>query len=321
MDNSSNVHVVWYDETNGEWGTDEEIMYANYTAAGWSNTTVISDVYGWNDGWSNYPSVAVDSSGTVHVVWTDASVGEWGGGLADYEIFYVNYTAGVWSNATCISDLYGWNDDFSEKPSVAVDSSGNIHVVWFDSTDGEWGTDLEIMYANMYKRPSANHPGDITTTILFSPAIYWQLYDETGGGQYRVWANDSNDNYMLLVNWTPWTNGTYIIVDIAMVGLGTFNYTIEYYNSYHQFGISDTVIVTITDVIPTPTKDEPIIIAPQGGGDISSFLLSPLGLGIVAGFGAILLILVTVIIKINKTVQELNKKISKTPTSKKAIEK
>ncbi len=319
VDNNSNLHLVWYDSTDGEWGTDDEIMYANYTVAGWSNATAISDLYGWNNGASEQPSIVVDGSDNLHVVWVDDTDGEWG---TDKEIMYTNYTAAGWSNATAISDLFGWNDDLSYSPSVATDGIGNVHVVWSDGTDGEWGNDQEIMYAILTEKPTSNHPEDITTTILGSPAIYWNLYDETGPGQYRVWVNDSNDNYYILQNWTAWVNNSLILIPINFTVLGTFNYTIEYYDFYHYFGISDSVIVTITDVIPTPTPtpEEPIIIAPQGGGDISSFLLSPLGLGIIAGVGAILLILVAVVINKNKTIKELNKT-SKTPPSKKSIEK
>ncbi|NVM01294.1 MAG: hypothetical protein HWN67_03095 [Candidatus Helarchaeota archaeon] len=308
------MHVVWQDFTVGAWGIDDEIMYANYTAAaGWSNATVISDIYGWNNGGSRYPSVAADDTGNVHVVWHDDTDGEWG---TDWEIMYANLTAMGWSNATVISDIYGWNDGISEEPSIAADGSGNVHVVWHDGTDGEWGTDFEIMYGIITEKPTSNQPADIITTIS-NWAISWQLYDESGKGQYRVWVNDTNDNYYIWQDWTPWINNAPILIPINSSVSGRFNYTIEYYDLYHQFGISDTVIVTLID---EPTPERPIIIAPQGGGDISSFLLSPLGLGIIAGFGAILLILVAVIININKTVKEL-KKISKTPTSKKAIEK
>ncbi|KKM60833.1 hypothetical protein LCGC14_1537830 [marine sediment metagenome] len=73
VDSSDTVHVVWWDRTDGPWGTDTEIMYASYNiATGWSNATVISDGFGgeyWNDGDSNIPAIAVDSSNTVHVVW------------------------------------------------------------------------------------------------------------------------------------------------------------------------------------------------------------------------------------------------------------
>ena len=150
--------------------------------------------------------------------------------------------------------------------------------------------------------------------------INWLLFDDFGGGLYRVWLNGS-----IWVDWTNWSNNTYLIVIINRASIGTSNYTIEYYDDQNQFGISDTVIVTITADTPIPEQPEsPInVIAPQGGGDISSFLLSPLGLGIVAGFGALLLIIVALVLKNNRTIKEIKelKKISKTPTSKKSIEK
>jgi hypothetical protein len=231
---------------------------------------------------------------------------------------YANYTTAGWSNATVISDdATGWNNAQSSGSFIAVDGSGNVHVAWQDMTDGAWGTDTEIMYVILTERPTSNHPDDFTTINSSSAAIYWKLYDESGGGQYRVWVNDINDTYYIWQNWTTWINNSLILIPINFTVLGTFNYTIEYYDFYHQFGISDSVIVTITD--QTPTKDEPIIIAPQGG-DISSFLLSPLGLGIIAGIGGVFLILVAIIINNYKTIKEL-KKTSKPPTSKKAIEK
>ncbi|KKM91433.1 hypothetical protein LCGC14_1228580 [marine sediment metagenome] len=153
VDSSNTVHVVWYDYTDGPWGTDTEIMYAKLTIAkGWSNATVISDGYSgvyWNDENSHSPAVAVDNNNTIHVVWSDYTAGPWG---MDWEIMYANYTiAAGWSNVTVISDGFGgvyWNDGISYIPAVAVDSSNTVHVVWYDSPDGPLGTDTEIMYAN-----------------------------------------------------------------------------------------------------------------------------------------------------------------------------
>ncbi len=217
-DKNGDLHVVWEDWTDGEWGSDIEIMYANYTAAGWSNTTVISDIYGWNDGASHYPSIAVDDSGNLHVVWQDFTIGEWG---TDAEIFYMNYTAAGWSNATAISDIYGWNDDISEIPRIAVDNSGNLHIVWQDATDGEWGTDAEIMYANYTTSGWSNasvisdlygwnddssYSPDIDIDKNGNLHIVW--YDETDG----EWGTDVEIFYVNFTT-TGWSNAT-IISDI-----------------------------------------------------------------------------------------------------------
>ena len=153
VDSSDKVHVVWQDTTDGVWGTDTEIMHAIYTdSSGWSNVTVISDGYDgtyWNNGGSYDPAIAIDSSDKVHVVWEDNTYGVWG---IDYEIMYATYTDSTgWSNITIISDglndIY-WNDDSSYNPSIAIDSSDKVHVVWADNTNGAWGTDYEIMYAS-----------------------------------------------------------------------------------------------------------------------------------------------------------------------------
>jgi hypothetical protein len=162
IDANGTLHVVWADTTPGYWGgtfNDQEIMYANYSAStGWSNATVISDGYGgffWNDDTSNNPTIAVGNDGVVHVVWQDSTAGVWGGGTGDTEIMYANYTPGIgWSNATVISDRAEydwWNNGNSIYPDIAVDGSGNVHVVWEDWTNGPWKTqtsDYEIMYTN-----------------------------------------------------------------------------------------------------------------------------------------------------------------------------
>jgi len=175
VDSSNAVHVVWYDDTHGVWGIDTEIMYATYTTTtGWSNATVISDGYGgsyWNDGGSYYPAIAIDSSNAIHIVWQDYTDGVWG---TDLEIMYATYiTTTGWSNATVISDGYGgsyWNDGSSYHPVIAVDSSNSVHVVWEDLTVGAWGTDREIMYANL---TTINGWSNITVISDGYSGVYW----------------------------------------------------------------------------------------------------------------------------------------------------
>ncbi len=175
IDNSNAVHVAWHDYTDGAWGTDTEIMYAYFTSdLGWSLPRIISDGFNstyWNDGSSNDPAIAIDSGDEVHVVWEDTTDGVWG---SDYEIMYATYNLATgWSNATVISDGYNgtyWNDDTSYNPVIAVDSNNAVHVAWYDYTDGVWGTDYEIMYANF-----TNINGWSNITILSDGynGVYW----------------------------------------------------------------------------------------------------------------------------------------------------
>ncbi len=205
IDSSNRVHVVWYDGTNGAWGTDYEIMYVQYTTAtGWSNATVISDGYDgsyWNDGSSYHPAIAVDSSNKVHVVWYDYTVGVWG---VDGEIMYATYTTATgWSNATVISDglndIY-WNDGGSFYPTIAVDSDNAVHVAWYDDTNGVWGTDPEIMYATYTSVLGWSLPRIISDGYNGS---YWN----DGVSYYPAIAVDS-DNAVHVV-WYDGTNGVW----------------------------------------------------------------------------------------------------------------
>ncbi len=304
-DNSGNVHVTWQDYTDGEWGSDIEIMYTNYNISGWSNATVISDLYGWNNGESYTPSVAVDGGGNVHVTWHDDTNGEWG---SDMEVMYTNYTAAGWLNATVISDdNTGWNDGWSGATSIAVENGGNIHVAWDDDTVGVWGTDQEIMYTIMSEKPTSNHPADILTDIISSERINWVLYDETGGGKYRVWVtNTNNNNSLLWINWTTWTKNTNLKIPINRSVEGIFNYTIEYYDFHNQYGISDTVFVGIKYDIRAP------FIPPIGASRDISFLYLIVFANVVAAFT----ILAVNIYKKRKKIKMLEEKISKTTVSK-----
>ena len=126
MDSNDHIHLVWDDDSPG----NLEIYYKKSTDGGTNWTTKrLTD----NSGGSKEPSIAVDSGNRIHVVWMDLTP-------VNYEIFYRKSTDGGanWRNVKRLT----WNSNHSEYPSVATDSSDNIHVVWQDYTPGN----LEIYY-------------------------------------------------------------------------------------------------------------------------------------------------------------------------------
>ncbi len=155
IDSSNNVHVVWSDNTDGAWGSDEEIMYTSYILD-WAIPIVISDGYDdifWNNGESISPSITINPNNIIYVAWEDDTLGAWGGGDSiDEEIMCVNYTVGDgWSDVTIISDGAGgiyWNDHISREVSI-VAGTNIVHAVWQDNTNGIWGIDEEIMYTTI----------------------------------------------------------------------------------------------------------------------------------------------------------------------------
>ncbi len=163
------VHVVWYDERDG----NREIYYKLSTDGG---ATWGVDIRLTNDpAASHYPSVAVSGS-NVHVVWKDQRDGKheiyhklstdnglnWGGDISlknsvssnypsiavsgsivhvvwqegvfgNDEIYYINSGDGgkTWGADTRLTN----NTGISWFPSVAV-SGSSVHVVWYDERDG-----------------------------------------------------------------------------------------------------------------------------------------------------------------------------------------
>ncbi|MHA2394264.1 MAG: hypothetical protein ACXAEX_20195 [Promethearchaeota archaeon] len=225
IDTAGNIHVIWEDRTNGTWGDDEEVMWTMYDVSSgkWLNATVISDGYnddwGWNTGDCDDPKIEVDNAGNAHAVWGDYSNGTWRSDNINHdddEIMYAKYTASnsQWSNISIISDGHDenwWNLGESENVDISIDSLGNVHVVWEDSTNGSWGIDDEIMYSNWTASSGWSYPcvisdgydgvfwndgwsGQPSIAIDSNNHIHVVWYDETEG----VWGTDDEIMYVKL---------------------------------------------------------------------------------------------------------------------------
>ncbi|MGP8336902.1 MAG: S8 family serine peptidase [Methanosarcinaceae archaeon] len=96
--------------------------------------------------------------------------------------------------------------------------------------------------------PISNHPAGVefteNTTANFT---HWNLSD-WHPGYYRVLRNGTQ-----IVSETPWDDRENITVLVdTNIGTGDFNYTIQYNDSSNNYGIPDTVIITITKDIIQP---------------------------------------------------------------------
>lgn len=123
----------------------------------WSNYEILSDT---STGWSYAPKIAIDSEDNIHVVWYDTTADLLGSG-ADSDIFYMFYdsTTENWSSKELVSSESTSSSDF---PVIAVDTNGDVHVAWEDSTDylGA-GTDKDVFH----KRKNAGGSWTITSVV------------------------------------------------------------------------------------------------------------------------------------------------------------
>lgn len=121
LDASGNINLAWYDDTLG----NDKILFSRSTDNGisWSTAVNVSaQVLS-----SLWPAIGMDSAGNIDVVWVQKRRG-------DDEIYFSRSidTGASWCNFVNVSDTTGE----SSSPDIAVDSAGNIHVVWREYTTG-----------------------------------------------------------------------------------------------------------------------------------------------------------------------------------------
>jgi len=192
----SRAYVGWQDDRAGNMdiyiAESSDAFATNVCMQVTSNTSAQTD-----------PAIAVDSSGTVHLLWTDAR------NTANGTDIY-GASASPWTNVPVISKAA---DQFS--PQIVVESSGSVlHMLWVDRT---WG-DADICYASSADLPAGPLAGinlvdDTLNAEQLSPTLA-----VTGAGDaaqvFACWQDERNisagggdvDLYMVQVNSGSGTN-------------------------------------------------------------------------------------------------------------------
>ncbi len=168
-DESGNVFVV-YEQKNG--GNYEIYFKTKSPGGGWSSAQNISKT-GKNSKW---PDVAA-RGGKAYVVWQELT--------SHWQIFFRHYEGGGW---TATSDVTN-NKHNSIQPSVWVDASGELHVVYSDKTTGNYN----IWYV------SSKSTGGVPVSAVYPPLnVHLNTSLEGGTGKKKnvvKWKKNSyNDN-------------------------------------------------------------------------------------------------------------------------------
>jgi hypothetical protein len=212
VDSAGNINVVCDNFSQGKF--DVFFLRSSDNGASWSQAVNISS----SDGYSEYPDIAVDNAGNIGVFWGDNTSGI-------SEIYFKRSTDGgtSWSQAVNISG----NSGYSDQPDAVVDDSGNIDVVWYDSTPGNSeiffsrSTDNGASWSqavNISNSPAISVRPDIAVaaggniSVVWMDVIsgYWQIFFSRSTDNGDTWSQPKKISYLWGNSYLP-----YIAVDNA----------------------------------------------------------------------------------------------------------
>ncbi len=185
VDHVGNIHIAWFDLTNYSGsGTDRDIFYKqwNATSSTWTTTEVISTE---STADSYVPMIAVDGDGNAHVAWYDYT--NYSGSGTDWDIFYKrwNATSSTWTTTEVVSTESN-GDSFS--PTIAVDSIGNTHVAWGDTTNYSGaGTEYDIFYKRWNATSSMWTMTEVVSTESTGNSYMKKIAVDGDGNAHVAW--------------------------------------------------------------------------------------------------------------------------------------
>jgi len=175
-DPSGRIHLVWSN-------LEEGVYYKHWDGTSWTtDERLVAD--------GNFPAVAADADGNVHVAWVDGRDG-------NEEIYYKRWDGVAWTADERLTNNL-WT---SRGPAIAADPVGNVHIVWFDSRDGS--------YEIYYKRwDSVSWTADERLTNAVRDSNDPAVAADTGGNVHVVWRDlrdAGNKIYYKRWDGTTWT--------------------------------------------------------------------------------------------------------------------
>ena len=170
VDLAGNIYMVWEDDTD----TNSNILFSRSTDGGatFSAPKNISN----SSGFSFNPSIAVDTHGSINVAWEDDTP-------SNLDVMYSRSTDAGLTFSTPINVSHDPAD--SANPQIAVDTSGNIYIVWENDT-----LNLGIVFSR-----STDAGVTFSTPAILSinaaGSVSPQLAVDLGGNISVVWEDDT----------------------------------------------------------------------------------------------------------------------------------
>lgn len=181
-----NIHVIWRDEAVGGW--DIVYRFWNASTENWSSTEIISTESSGN---AEIPRITSDIFGNIHVAWQDNS--DYDSSGTDLDIFYKRWDTSLkaWTITEVVSTE---STGKSERSSIDVDRTGNVHVSWTDWTAdyAGSGSDNDIFYKQLDYFSKTWSVSEVVSTESTSVVQLSSLCVDYFGNVYVTWDDLSN---------------------------------------------------------------------------------------------------------------------------------
>ena len=185
IDSSDNIHIAFYDRGI------EGLMYATDQSGTWV-ITVVDNTGGGSGTTGGQPSIAMDSTGTIHIVHRDVDAL----GIRHSTCSSTCSSSSSWSNSALESA-----GNVGQQSSLVIDSQDHLHVTYYDN-------------GNSALRYATNTSGSW---------VFTNLDTEGSVGQFSSIALDTDDNIHIL--YSDFTTPALKIITLS--DDGTFGYSIS----------------------------------------------------------------------------------------------
>ncbi|MED5464769.1 MAG: hypothetical protein VX699_08960, partial [Myxococcota bacterium] len=183
------VHVTWSEDCTGQSGcpgttatSGREILYRRFTptTSAWSDTLLISD--GTGDGDSTSPTIAVDTSGDIHLVWSDNSASE----QNEWDLHH-RVIAGSTGAMGALS-VVGDSPLQDVAPAIAAGLGESLSLSWTRHSDGSDGQ----IYYSRWTAGTWQTPRLISDHIRDGNSTQSHLATDDAGNVHLVWVDDGD---------------------------------------------------------------------------------------------------------------------------------
>ena len=160
IDSSNIPHVVWRGSFDDGGNPDFiRIQYSNRSGGSWSAAEDIGEGETVKEN-QELPDLEIDASNTIHILWQGAGHGAYS---VNQQVIYLQGTSGSWGSKELVTDI----DAAQTFGSVAIDSNGDVHIVWAGKG---WGTNTTVYNIQYRKRLSGVWQTQETVSDVSSPA-------------------------------------------------------------------------------------------------------------------------------------------------------